>query len=574
MSSVLSSHGHKKGGGGVKSRLSSAQRLRAMLSRQSLSFLMEAHSGLSAKIVEEAGCEGIWASGLAMSASMGVRDSNEASWTQILECLEFMADACSLPILLDGDTGYGNFNNARRLVKKLCQRGIAGVCLEDKLFPKTNSFIGARHPLADVEEFCGKLQAIQETKPSQDFVLVARVEALIAGLGMAEALRRAECYRLAGADAILIHSKRRDAQEVLEFSREWASRCPLVIVPTKYIHTEPTRYQEAGISMVIWANHMLRASIHAMQSACAVVRKTGSPAMLEDTIAPMDEVFRLSGNDELRQAEQRYLRHSASHCHRAIILAASRGQKLDSLTTKMPKAMLDVRGKPLLKRLVDVFKKASVSDITVVRGYGKAHVVVDGVTMVDNPRHADYGEAWSLFCAKEPLQEKRDDLFICYGDILCKPALIDAMAESHGALVMAVCPVGWQEQSRHYRRADDKRDWVCVSRPYDGDYFSSDKETYLTAFCEDNVCDKTKVPSSQGEWLGVVRVRGEGHALLWQELCAMEKDGTIRTSAGDMPMLFRRLLKRGVRVHVLYNTFPWLDIDDIYDLAEARNQNP
>jgi phosphoenolpyruvate phosphomutase len=113
-----------------------------MLVSDELEFMMEAHNGLSARIVREAGFKGIWASGLAISAQFGVRDNNEASWTQVVDNLEFMADASDLPILLDGDTGYGNFNNVRRLVRKLEQRGIAGVCIEDKIFPKTNSFIG------------------------------------------------------------------------------------------------------------------------------------------------------------------------------------------------------------------------------------------------------------------------------------------------------------------------------------------------------------------------------------------------------------------------------------------------
>jgi phosphoenolpyruvate phosphomutase len=98
---------------------------------------MEAHNGVSARIVQEAGFAGIWASGLALSAQYGVRDNNEASWTQAVDMLEFMCDATSIPILLDGDTGYGNFNNMRRLVKKREQRSVGGVCIEDKLFPKT-----------------------------------------------------------------------------------------------------------------------------------------------------------------------------------------------------------------------------------------------------------------------------------------------------------------------------------------------------------------------------------------------------------------------------------------------------
>jgi phosphoenolpyruvate phosphomutase len=124
-----------------------AARLRQMLQSAELEFLMEAHNGLSARIVREAGFKGIWASGLSISAQFGVRDNNEASWTQVVDVLEFMADAGDLPILLDGDTGYGNFNNMRRLVRKLEQRGIAGVCIEDKQFPKTNSFLnGERQP--------------------------------------------------------------------------------------------------------------------------------------------------------------------------------------------------------------------------------------------------------------------------------------------------------------------------------------------------------------------------------------------------------------------------------------------
>ncbi|MDM8559593.1 isocitrate lyase/phosphoenolpyruvate mutase family protein [Thiotrichales bacterium HSG14] len=139
------------------------RQLRKLLESDKLEFLLEAHNGISAKLVEEAGFKGIWASGLSISVQWGVRDSNEASWTQVIETVEFMSDATTIPILLDGDTGYGNFNNVQRLVRKLEQRHIAGVCLEDKLFPKTNSFIkGKTQKLADIEEFCGKIKAAKD----------------------------------------------------------------------------------------------------------------------------------------------------------------------------------------------------------------------------------------------------------------------------------------------------------------------------------------------------------------------------------------------------------------------------
>src|ERR1700688_653351 len=152
-------------------------KLRPMLQSADLEFLMEAHNGLSARVVREAGFKGIWASGLSISAQFGVRDNNEASWTQVVDMLEFMADASDLPILLDGDTGYRNFHNMRRLVRKLEQRGIAGVCIEDKQFPKTNSFLnGERQPLADIAEFAGKIAAGKDTQNDANFSIVARVE--------------------------------------------------------------------------------------------------------------------------------------------------------------------------------------------------------------------------------------------------------------------------------------------------------------------------------------------------------------------------------------------------------------
>ena len=145
--------------------------------------------------MEETGFKGIWASGLSISAALGVRDSNEASWTQVLEVLEFMSESTNIPILLDGDTGYGNFNNARRLIQKLESRGVAGVCLEDKLFPKTNSFIdGELQPLADIEEFCGKIRACKDTQVDPDFNVVARLESFITGHGLEDALTRAHAY--------------------------------------------------------------------------------------------------------------------------------------------------------------------------------------------------------------------------------------------------------------------------------------------------------------------------------------------------------------------------------------------
>jgi len=283
-------------------------RFKELLRSSQVEFLMEAHSGLSARIAEEAGFEGLWGSGLSISAAMGLRDNNEASWTQVLEAVEFMADASRVPLLLDADTGYGNFNNVRRLVRKLESRGVAAMCIEDKLFPKTNSFIrGEAQPLAEIEEFAGKIRAAKDTQSDPDFCVVARVEAFIAGWGLAETLKRADAYHRAGADAVLIHSKLHAPDEILAFMREWDRACPVVIVPTMYYDTPTRVFEEAGISVVIWANHLLRASVAAMQQAARRIHAARSIEPLEDEIVPVEEVFRLQDARELDEAERRYL---------------------------------------------------------------------------------------------------------------------------------------------------------------------------------------------------------------------------------------------------------------------------
>jgi len=279
-----------------------------LLYSDQLEFIMEAHNGLSAKIVEEAGFKGIWGSGLTISASVGVRDSNEMSWTQVLDIVEYMSDVTTIPIMLDADTGYGNFNNMRRLVRKLEQRGVAAACIEDKIFPKCNSFINSEdQSLANVDEFMGKIKAAKDTQQDPDFCVVARTEAFVVGRGLDEALERADAFYRAGADAVLIHSKIATADQIVEFMAEWHNKCPVVIVPTKYYSTPTKVFEDAGVSMVIWANHLLRASITAMQQMAAKIYREQTLIPVEKEIATVKEIFRLQNDEELREAELRYL---------------------------------------------------------------------------------------------------------------------------------------------------------------------------------------------------------------------------------------------------------------------------
>lgn len=535
---------------------SKAARLRALLHAPALTFIMEAHNGLSAKIVEEAGFEGIWASGLSMSAALGVRDNNEASWTQVLEMLEFMADATGIPILVDGDTGYGNFNNVRRLVRKLCQRGIAGVCIEDKLFPKTNSFIGENQPLADVDEFCGRIKAGKDSQSDDDFQLVARVEALIAGWGMEEALRRAEAYHEAGADAVLIHSKKESVDEIAAFCESWGGRAPVVIVPTMYHRTPTQTFREAGVSMVIWANHNMRAAVTAMRAVSRQIRESESLAAVEEEIAPVREVFELTGQAELAQAEARYL--PAGGGPRTILLAASRGSKLGPLTERRPKCMIDVRGEPLLQRLVRTLNKSSLRDVTVVRGYRKEAIALAGIEAVDNDRYDETGEAASLACAYNRLY---GPCLVSYGDIIFRNHVLDGLLAAEGDIVTVVDARRRVDSSR---APDRTIDWVHCSRPFTGGYLDDERVTLEAIWS-----DTASAEDAHGEFIGLTRLSTEGATRLRSALDAMGKDGSL--DSADLPELFAALIARGATIDVHYVTGHWLDVDDAFDLASLRN---
>ncbi len=536
---------------------SKAARFRSLLESPELAFLMEAHDGLSAKIVEEAGFPAIWASGLTVSAALGVRDSNEASWTQVLEVLEFMADATSIPILLDGDTGYGNFNNVRRLVRKLCQRGVAAVCLEDKLFPKTNSFIGEHQPLADPDEFCGKIKAGKDSATDSDFSIVARVEALIAGRGLDEALQRAEAYRAAGADAILIHSKRSTADEILAFAAEWGRRGPLVIVPTMYYATPADVFRRAGISAVIWANHNLRAAISAMRDVSRRVHQEESLVGVEGAIASVREVFALAGNWELEEAERRYLGPPPIR-PRAIVIAASRGAALGLLTAERPKCMIDVRGQPLLRRLVAALRDSGVGDITVVRGYRKEAIDLPSISTVDNDAYETTGEAASLACAIDRLE---GPCVLSYGDILFRRHLLDGLLAAEGDVVVAVDAL-----QKNRTDADPERvaDLVGCSRPHSGNYLDEEEPVWLRRIGND-----LRPAEADGEWIGLCKLSARGAALVRAELQAMRAEGTLERAS--LLEMLSRLIAAGHPIGVVYVLGGWLDVDDAFDLARARN---
>ncbi|MDX0967271.1 isocitrate lyase/phosphoenolpyruvate mutase family protein [Sinorhizobium medicae] len=290
--------------------MSKSKRLRERMAKRGLVHIMATHSPLSAVLAEEAGFDGLWASGFELSALYGVPDMSLISMTQHLDMLRAIAGRSSLPIVADIDTGYGNAINVIHAISEYERAGASAVVIEDKTFPKVTSLVdGGRQELLRIEEFQGKIEACINTRRDPDFLVIARTEALIAGLGEEEALKRARAYEAAGADMILIHSKKKDPSEIESFARAWDGNVPLTVVPNAYPELDASRIEALGnIRMVIYGNYGVRAATAAMQTAFRRIIADGGVQNVHKDIAPVEEIFRLQRTDETKVNERAFLR--------------------------------------------------------------------------------------------------------------------------------------------------------------------------------------------------------------------------------------------------------------------------
>ena len=283
---------------------------RAKLASPVLMHAMASHNPLSARLAERAGFDAIWGSGFELSASYAVPDASILSMSAHLDMTRAIAAAVSIPLIADIDTGFGNAVNVSYVVPQFEAAGAAAIVMEDKTFPKDTSLRAeGRQELVRVEEFQGKIAAACAARADSKFTVIARVEAMIAGLGQEEARRRGMAYVEAGADAILIHSKQKTPDEILEFVRGWTGKVPLVLVPTAYPQlTEKDIAALGKVGLVIYGNHAIRAAVGAMQRVFAQVRRDGGIAQVDATLPTVKEIIELQGDDHMRALESKYLR--------------------------------------------------------------------------------------------------------------------------------------------------------------------------------------------------------------------------------------------------------------------------
>ena len=285
--------------------MSQAENLVNLLEKKEIVKVCGAYDAMSAKLVELNGFDAIWAGSFAISAIHNVPDASILTMTEFFNAASNMAQTCEIPVIADCDTGYGDANNVRHMVKKYENAGIAGICMEDKTFPKSNSLLkDGNNQLLSEKDFVAKILAANEAKQNKSFVIIARIEALISGIGMEEALKRAYAYEKAGADLILIHSKKISPNEIFEFSKSWNGSVPLVAIPTTYYSVKIDELIDHKIKMVIYANQTLRAVHLSLSRLLQKMRDANNMNEIQDQMSSMEDIFQLQEMYDMKSQEK------------------------------------------------------------------------------------------------------------------------------------------------------------------------------------------------------------------------------------------------------------------------------
>ena len=285
--------------------MQNADILRELIESKPILKVMGAFDSMSAKLVEINGFDAIWAGSFAISATHALPDASILTMTEFLNVSSNIVQSCKIPVIADCDTGYGGPSNVSHTVKKFELAGVAAICIEDKTFPKQNSLLkNGKHELISEKEFVAKILAAKEAKSNKNFMIIARTEALIAELGMNEALQRATAYQNAGADAILIHSKKETPDEIFEFSESWKGKIPLVVVPTTYPTVGIDELIKNKFKMTIYANQTLRVAYSAMNNMLREIKDCKRISDIKQEMSSMEDIFELQKMYEIKNQEK------------------------------------------------------------------------------------------------------------------------------------------------------------------------------------------------------------------------------------------------------------------------------
>ena len=418
--------------------------LREIIQQKGFSRIIEAHNGISALVGEAASFQtganvveydGLWESSLTDSASKGYPDVEVISLDSRIHTINEILEVTQKPLIVDGDTGRSPVE-FEFLVRRLERMGVSSVIIEDKVFPKRNSLdTSANQTLEEPTLFAQKIRRGKTQLLTDEFMIIARLESLIAGTGLEDALSRAETYILAGVDGIMIHSQQKEPDEILAFADAYQSLCqrlgvrpPLVCVPTTYNLITDVELANRGFNIIIHANHLLRSSYKAMEEAALSILSHDRSNEVETICAPTSTIFEVVGFDKVKQQDRLY-----DNLQRFSIIIPAAGK--DPVFNESPKSMINVGGQTILDHQVERLKKAGLTNnkVVVVRGHEGWQFTRTDIEYRDNESFLESNSAHSLFCA-EP--DMADGFLLIYSDILFDEVLVPRLLESKGDIVL------------------------------------------------------------------------------------------------------------------------------------------
>ena len=541
--------------------MSKATKLRQLFENKDMIKLVGAHNGLTARLIEQAGFDGVWASSLEVSASHAVPDANILSMTDYLNAAINMNDSVSIPIVVDVDQGYGNSNNVIHMIKKFEAAGIAGVIMEDKLFPKQNSLLAdGRQELASIAEFVGKIMAAKNAQKNKDFMVIARVEALIAGWGQKEAMKRAKAYVDAGADGIMIHSKKDTPDEVIEFIENWKENVPIVIVPTNYhTFTEDKIENYPKVKMVIYANHVIRSAVTSIKETLNEIKKTKGINSISPKLIPVKELFELQGTTEMKEHEKKFLRTGKDKI-KVIIPAAGAPIDLklkDTILKDTPTCMLDINGKSILQRNVEILNSIGINEINVVTGYNNHKINIEGIKKIENKEYDKTGVLHSIMCAEEDMDEKT---LIVFSDILFEKKILTNLVNKEDDIVLVVDS---SYKTRKFNKNEGLDLVVAKKGPVDGDR--------AVKLDEDNEIWKigTEIPKDTAnfEFVGIALFSKKGIEILRK----FYKEYPKEDNNSDFNKIIQKIIDKGHKVSCLEVHKGWAEIHNFDDYKRVSS---
>jgi phosphoenolpyruvate mutase len=553
-------------------------KLREIIDRKGFVRIMEAHNGLSGLVAEttkiQSGDEvleydGLWESSLTDSASKGLPDVELVGVESRLASIDQILGVTTKPMIVDGDTGRSAVE-FEYLVRNLERLGVSAVIIEDKVFPKRNSLdTSARQTLEDPGEFAKKIERGKKGSLTEEFMIIARLESLIAGAGLADALDRAETYIKAGVDGIMIHSQQKQHDEIIAFADAYGPLCErlgrrpiLVCVPTTYNLITDQELADRGFDVMIHANHLLRSAYKAMQQAAEAILVNDRGFEAEPICTSTAEIFTAVGFERIKEQDKEY-----SSDQRLSIIIPAAGN--DPVLPNGPKSMIQIAGQTILDRQIESLRRSGLTNnkVVVVRGHEGSQFTRTDVEYCENDRYQDTQSLYSLFCAKSAMA---DGFVLVYSDILFNEDLMRRLAASNGDIVLAV-----DNSYRYHKHLVDKQLDLVVS----GRANSVRRALQPNSLVQVNQIGKSISPDiADYEFVGMAYFSEAGAEILQKVFqdCNERGSGPLHESPSleqaKITDILQEIIDRGFKVQGLETSMGWIEIHNQHDVDTAESE--